>query len=90
MNTLYKKRLNFFPEFFYIDIISNKNDNMHFIKMVEIFSRNFFLSCVINYKNGNTLYKKAENFSRNLFEELFEVESKQKPASGGGGYIGGG
>lgn len=48
------------------------------------FSRNFFLSCVINYKNGNTLYKKAENFSRNLFKELFEVESKQKPACGGG------
>ena len=49
-----------------------------------IFFPEIFLSCVINYKNGNTLYKKAENFSRNLFEELFEVESKQKPASGGG------
>ena len=51
--------------------------------MVEIFP-GIFLSCVINYKNGNTLYKKIENFSRNLFKELFEVESKQKPACGGG------
>ena len=32
----------------------------------------------------NALYKKTENFSRILFEELFEVESKQKPACGGG------
>ena len=32
----------------------------------------------------NALYKKDENFSRILFEELFEVESKQKPACGVG------
>ena len=32
----------------------------------------------------NALYKKDENFSRILFEELFEVESKQKPACGAG------
>lgn len=45
MNTLYKKRLNFFPEFFYIDIISNKNDNMHFIKNLKIFPEFYSKNC---------------------------------------------
>ena len=51
--------------------------------MDENFFQNFFLLGMY-CTNEHALYRKVENFFRNLFEELFEVESKQKPAPGVG------
>ena len=48
------------------------------------FSRNFFYLASLIIRMVIHFIKKAEIFSRNLFKELFEVESKQKPACGGG------